>query len=89
MYWDKRPSLIVMKREDMDICALSAANQDYPPPLLPKNRQSKRNKFINLWDLSPKTMFKVKINYGLDLNTGKLWVCIEIMQHQILLATRA
>ena len=63
-----------MRREDMDICALAAANQDPPPPLLPKNGASKRNKFVSLWKLNPEAMFKVKINYGMDLNAGVFWV---------------
>jgi len=68
---------MVMKRENMEICALAASNQELPPPLLPKGRSSRRNETISLWNLSPKTMFKVKISCALDLNTGGLWVSIK------------
>lgn len=71
--------LVIIKKEDLEVCPLVHSTQDQPPTLLPKSRKSRRGGNTLLWELSPSFLLKVKILCAMDINSGNLWVWFTLL----------
>lgn len=70
--WDKKPMLTVVPKCELDVVPVKAPSISVPPPVPPKSGGTE----ICLWDLSPSTLLRIKINFALNVTAPQMSVSV-------------